>query len=564
MLLSTIVPCKWRADYDETGLKVLLILQKSQNLKMELDTSIILAICALLVLHCQLALGLGVNFGRGLQDPLRKDFTDTRGTQPAAGCSGTDQWIIGRCAETIEAMSLSGFPWIPQLQTREGNYDKLKDPMDPINRICGVYDQFLNCMKQHSVKHVCLLTASEYLQLYTDFKFICEQPRSTALLHILSCLQKNRVLDLLLYHLADRYGAHFMEQYVNGNKNAFFLFSNSSVLVNQYFVDPRDLDVFCGNRFICFPQRVISHDIPVVIAEKCGLDAANFVTKYFMRLRHSFSALLNKTGLSANVCDVDSIDDGRNVIVSDTARKISGVNYQDRSSMTKESMILEFDNFLEDNSYGTALDTFYGREILVTVKNISTGLFCRAGLKLKYPVMACVYLAHDRQVPALFNILQFAHSLEHPFMDYPHRTSMELLNSCWSLLEQICGRNMSYYDYVYTLISGTWEVQTIMDNLTCKWQDTLIKRYIEVSEDGNLWPTPFNFPQRPLSLSTGQHTFRDYVSSMSELDCGLRGAIEAVSERCNSTGGDSIDRLLQRIRFYWYDYLQLAAMSVPP
>ncbi len=192
-----------------------------------MEKSIILAICAPLVLQHQLALGLGINLGRGLQDPLWNDFRDNRKTPPEVVCDETDYRIIDRCAINLRDITLGGFPWYPQLKERQGNYDTLKDPMDPINRVCEVYDQTLNCLEQHSIPHVCWISFGDVLQLYTDFKFICEQPRTTALLRVLGCLQENKALDLLVYRLADRYGAHFMDQYVNGNKNAFFRFLNN-------------------------------------------------------------------------------------------------------------------------------------------------------------------------------------------------------------------------------------------------------------------------------------------------------------------------------------------------
>ncbi len=279
-----------------------------------------------------------------------------------------------------------------------------------------------------------------------------------------------------------------------------------------------------------------------------------------MYLRHSFSALLNKTRLKPDVCsDLDNVEE-RNVIVLDTARQFAGVNYRNWTNMTRVSNILEFYKFLEDNSPGTALDTFYGRIWLYETKKIPTTVFCQADRYMILPVMACFFLANDKQVPAVFNILQFAHAIQFPFMDYSHRSSVELLNSCWGLLEQICGRNVSYYSYTYTLVSGAWEVQTIMDNLTCKWQDTLIKRYIQASEDGNLWPIPVNFPHRPLFLTSGSNTFGAFATSLSELYSVLHGAIETISQRCGRTAGYSVDRLFQRLRYYWYDFLKLKEM----
>ncbi len=223
----------------------------SQDPKMDLKT-IILVICSNLVLHYQLVLGLGINLGLALQDSPWKDLTDNRVTQPEWVCDENDARIIGMCSANLLNITYSGFPWISQLKARRGNHDTLKDPMDPINRVCEAYDQFLRCVEQHAVKLVCLITSVSELTLYTDFKFICKQPRSTTLLHVLGCLQETKSLDLLLYHLADRYGVPFMEQYVNGNTNAFFRFLNNPVLVSQYYVSPTWLDAICGESLFCF------------------------------------------------------------------------------------------------------------------------------------------------------------------------------------------------------------------------------------------------------------------------------------------------------------------------
>ncbi len=57
-------------------------------------------------------------------------------------------------------------------------------------------------------------------------------------------------------------------------------------------------------------------------------------------------------------------------------------------------------------------------------------------------------------------------------------------------LRQICGTNATYLDYEYHVSAGSRLIQSVMDNLTCEWQDMLLQYYLEAAEHGNIWPTP--------------------------------------------------------------------------
>ncbi len=74
--------------------------------------------------------------------------------------------------------------------------------------------------------------------LHTFVTFICnERPRSIDLLHSLQCLTESRVLDLLVFYLANKPGTH-IDDMAQGTVNALFSLLNSSELILKYGGEP--------------------------------------------------------------------------------------------------------------------------------------------------------------------------------------------------------------------------------------------------------------------------------------------------------------------------------------
>ncbi len=65
---------------------------------------------------------------------------------------------------------------------------------------------------------------------------VCRQPRSTDLFHSLRCLQETWVLDLMVFHLANKPGTH-IDDMTQGTVNALFKFLDSNLLKSTYYIN---------------------------------------------------------------------------------------------------------------------------------------------------------------------------------------------------------------------------------------------------------------------------------------------------------------------------------------
>ncbi len=73
----------------------------------------------------------------------------------------------------------------------------------------------------------------------------------------------------------------------------------------------------------------------------------------------------------------------------------------------------------------------------------------------------------------------------------------------------------------------------MMDNVTCQWQDTLMRLYIKASEQGNIWPTALNANRRPMVLSVGRYSHGSLTNSMSDLISVVTHGVKEISARCS-------------------------------
>ncbi len=462
---------------------------------------------------------------------------------------------IMQCAKDIILLQRKGFPWgvadlqKPQHLIRDCHPDKydhgdIKDPLDRINHVCKVFDDFLKCLDLNAIAGECLLSGDDQLfQIHTTFTFICHiQPRSTDLLHSLRCLQESRVADLLIFLLANNPNSH-IDDMAQGTVNALFRFlTHSDVLVNTYFIFPIATDFVVSDGLICLPKSVISRDVYFLVSNKCGDNAADVVRDYYFYFRKRFLDGMRMLGLST-ICD--PIVDGT-VAAPDAA---------ERDSVFGSSL---FDQFLTDNSPGTAMDTEYGHMLRKALNNVPDMEFCDIGHTV--PVVsfqACLLLSYDSSGKGTFNILHVAHSIAVPFETSPHSSSLDIFHSCWSLLSEICGENATYFEYGYRVSSGSREIQRMMDNLTCEWQDMLIRHYIEASEHGNIWPSFYVARRRVLLLSPGIYTLGTLENLMSDLLRVLGRGVKEISPKCSLSSAKRIELYYERLKYYWYNWLKL-------
>ncbi len=476
--------------------------------------------CFLLCISLHLTQAFDQNSKTEQELHINEKYENTRTTQ--AICNEGIFLMMRNCQKDLYPLIRNGFPWRvgneneiqPQGPSRRQLKNIIQDPLDPVNHLCDVFEDFLKCIDEHSIPKTCLLTGSgQTFRMHTIFNFICnKEPRTIDLLHSLRCLQETRVVDLLIFHLAHTYGTSLIDLQAQGTTNAMFRFLDIIPVTYTYF-NTLAFYKMANLGLICLPESVISHHVPFIVNGKCGSQAANLIRTYYFYFRAQFNDVLDKMGVRTNICDKNSHNN--------PTRGIE--NHMTPENIHVEPPLRSFEQFLEDRSPGTALDTEYGRFVKRVIKDTKVQKFCDPVYALATSFQACLLLSYDISGKGMFNVLHYAHSMTLPYTDYPRALTMKRVNSCWSLLQQICVANSTYFEYNYLVSTGSSHIQTMMDNLTCKWQDMLIGHYIATSEDGNIWPTAFNVPKRPLLLSRGIYTLGDFQNSMSDLSLALVG-----------------------------------------
>ncbi len=368
--------------------------------------------------------------GAGRKEPVGDAYFayPSRGLQEEAICKGALSEAV-RCAMDLLPLTYNGFPWaladlgemqdhIRNLQKQSGNFG---DPLDPINHVCEVFGDFLRCLDEHAIPSECLLNGHGGLfRAYTVYNFICYiQPSSTDFLHSLQCLKGSRVLDLLVLYLADRSDTR-VDDMAQGTVNALFRFLNS-VELNKYNINPLILNSVVSQGLICLPESVISHDVTFIVDRKCGSHAADLVRDFYLYHRTRFNGALRKMGLPTNICDKET----RSHPTTDR------VYTAPDDAQTDRTFSKLFDQFLEENSPGTAMDTAFGHSLRNAINNTPVRKFCDPLTRVDLSFEACSLLSYHPSGKARFNILQYAHSVNVAyFTPFPDSSSLTIFRSC--------------------------------------------------------------------------------------------------------------------------------------
>ena len=481
------------------------------------------------------------------------DGYPSHGTPNDAICTPKIWREVLHCEKDLVPLAVNAFPWTPavmtdQIRNQQNQSRNLGDPLDPINHVCEVFEDFQKCLVQHEIPSECL-SAGEASGFDADtiFQFICHiQPRSTDLLHSLQCLKESRVVDLLVSYLADRTGTH-IDEMAQGNVNALFtMFMNADILLPKFYISPFVMDAMVNEGLICLPERVISHDATFIVDRKCGSHAADLVRDFYLYYRSRFNDVLSKIGLPTNICD------------KETSRKAAIGNRYATPGHTQGAGIFSrsFDQFLEKNSPGTAMDTPYGDILRAALAMVPGREVCEPVIGLGVAFQACMLLSFDPSGKGSFNILSYAHSKRMPFSPYPDSSSLTIFRSCLNLLQQMCGQNTSYFMYAYHASAGSREIQTMMDTMTCEWQDTLIRLYIKASEHGNIWPTGMTTDGRPMLLTLGRYPNGILTKSMSDLISVVTHGVKEISARCSTASAKRMGTFYNRLKYFWYPELK--------
>ncbi len=346
-------------------------------------------------------------------------------------CSMKIDREIRRCAKDLVLFELYGFPWVvtdeAETQNQMGNRQKVRDgiqdPLDPINQICGLFQEFLKCLDQHAIPEVCLIAGTgEQFKYYTVFTFVCHiQPRSIDLFNSLSCLQENRVLNLMVFLLANKPGTH-IDDMAQGTVNALFKFLNSDLLQSTFYINPEGATSVVSDGLICLPESVLSRESSFLIDSLCGKYTAHLARDYYLYFRRRYQYLLGKTGFPTNICDKETNGKLRRLHANE-AHAVSGDARRDFLFSRL------FYRFLDENSPGTALDTVYGRGLRNFIESRTDQEFCNP-LILSISFEACTLLSYDPSGKTRFNVLHFAHSTLLRFEPFTDSSRMEIFRFC--------------------------------------------------------------------------------------------------------------------------------------
>ncbi len=206
-----------------------------------------------------------------IQEELTGHGYPSQGTPQDAICTLKTYREFMHCLRDLTPLAMNGFPWAladmtDQARNQQNQSRNLGDPLDPINLVCNVFGDFLKCLHQYAIPSECMVAgdASAFIT-HTVFQFICHvQPRNTDLLHSLQCLKESRVVDLLVFYLADRTGTH-VDDMAQGNVNALFRFMNSDILFLKLFINPYIMDKLVWKGLICLPEGVLYHDVTFIV-----------------------------------------------------------------------------------------------------------------------------------------------------------------------------------------------------------------------------------------------------------------------------------------------------------
>ncbi len=464
--------------------------------------------------------------------------------------------IVARCIQDLWNLAMNGFPWGGSVKGTVNSGEKnarknLTDPLDPIKEVCDVYDRFKLCLKEHNLDDICLYFSPDQdaSSMNIQFRFLChELRRSVDLFHSLQCLQQKRVLDLIEFSIAARYGKGVLDTQMLRRKNAYYTFMDISPSVS-----PEMLMVDLVRSLYCMPPEVLNEYVPTIVEDACGKSTAALIATYYHYYRRIYSNLLEEIGLSTRVCD-------DNLRQADTTFDTRGHTelFREKISEAKNLTTLqkEFERYLQANARGTALGTVFGQAIVEFISEGSWSDFCSDFGSV--PFKACHLLSDSKEEKSRFNVLQFAHEMAGLLQHGTQCNQLEIFSNCWNLLQQICGSTASAWSFSASLLTDGCQIQAAMETLTCRWQDMFYDRYLEGSRSGSLWPTVANQPRNPLYLDNGQYTYGDLVEVLPDLVSNhLESGVREIAQKCDAQVAMRIEKLFQNLAFSVYDVIKV-------
>ena len=453
---------------------------------------------------------------------------------------------VERCLHDLVLVASYGYPWSPYGSHRNarnyghvtGRSTSLRDALDSLNRVCYVQDRCQTCLEESGISEYCsniiaASTARRFLQL--TFQFICHnQRRDENLVRSLQCLHDTLVLAMLYFHIADRCGGMaILDDVMSRIKNSYFYELELSVSwesTNSPFL-------------YCMPKSVISTCIRGIIEDYCGSMTADLVLNLISYQHDWYSKTMKSAGLISNTCDER--------VTSDTMYSMPPIP----AGLTK----LGISGLLEITAPGTALDTIYGKGVLVYLHNLSEEELCTTRNAV-VAYQACWMSSDDKSEKSKFNILQFAHQISEFAYHGSQCGRLEQFTACWNLLQETCGSKARGLEQHATLLVNGCKIQSEMDTVGCHWQDMLLHHYIRASRV-TVWPMVMQCLHDPMHLDAGQYgSFNGVMDDMDTAISLLHPGVEEISRICGSLAANRVKALLQKLHYVQRDALKIVKL----
>ncbi len=260
---------------------------------------------------------------------------------------------VYKCSRDVRQLTSYGYPWFTHGNQKNPPHNLnatqlsgiLRDALDSLDHVCRVHDRQRTCLEEGGVGDYCLQTC-KYGFTLTEFQFIChKRQRDEDLVNSLQCILDKRLLVMLYFHIADRCsGMAILDDIMVRYKNAYFY----TLDINPASMRPHLALLYC------VPKSVIATCIRGIVEDHCGIMAADFVQNYLVYLQDRFDQALQSAGLKANICD--------NGITFD---KVSG-----KAGIPPVNTKLGIFRLLETTAPGTALDTAYGKQLMIFLQGL--------------------------------------------------------------------------------------------------------------------------------------------------------------------------------------------------
>lgn len=460
--------------------------------------------------------------------------------------------IISRCQEDLEKLT-QGYPWyfVPTNTSKRHSFKERArstgepgDPLDALNHVCDVLEKTETCLWENNVDPACLIVGNFLARKQSNFQFLCHhQKRDTNLLNSLQCLLDTRVTTMLDFYILTECwnGEKILNDQMSRKKNA--LYYNLNVWPSEYV--PRLVSSFC-----CFPTDALVPCVKPIITTRCGDEAATMVVDYIIFVQDQYKENLIRAGLNPDPCMIDRSRYVNDALKPDFRNYSTSSETESRQIASKE----EFNRLLVEEAPGTFLDTEFGRSLLTYIISLTREELCEP-IDPFLAYATCGFIADDVTADTRFNILQFAHQLLPVWYHGTRCSKLDVFRTCWEGLQNICGQVTRGFRLHATLLAKSCALDDIMDIKQCKWQDMLLRPYLESSRK-TIWPIHFQLPDDFFLLEPAIYHGPSLGNELMDAIHMLQPGVDEIAARCDKDAADNLTSLYSDIGYDTYDTIK--------